>query len=85
MNVRDFLAIQIAWEKANRREAQGLCLGGNGVCVGGACVCICVLISQSFLTLFHLMGCSLPGSSVHGIFQARVSECIAISSSRGSS
>ena len=49
MNVRDFLAIQTAWEKANRRQAQGLCLGGNGVCV-------CVLISQSFLTLFHLMG-----------------------------
>ena len=31
------------------------------------------------------MGCSLPGSSVHGIFQARVLEWIAISFSRGSS
>ena len=29
--------------------------------------------------------CSLPGSSVHGIFKARVLECIAISFSRGSS
>ena len=29
--------------------------------------------------------CSLPGSSVHGIFQARVLEWVAISFSRGSS
>ena len=29
--------------------------------------------------------CSLPGSSVHGIFQARILECVAMSSSRGSS
>ena len=31
------------------------------------------------------MDCSLPGSSVHGIFQARVLEWVAISFSRGSS
>ena len=31
------------------------------------------------------MDCSLPGSSVHGIFQARVLEWIAISFSKGSS
>ena len=31
------------------------------------------------------MDCSLPGSSIHGIFQARVLEQIAISISRGSS
>ena len=29
------------------------------------------------------MDCRPPGSSVHGIFQARVLECVAISSSRG--
>ena len=29
--------------------------------------------------------CSLPGSSVHGIFQAKILERVAISSSRGSS
>jgi hypothetical protein len=28
------------------------------------------------------MGCSLPGSSVHGIFQARILEWVAISFSR---
>ena len=31
------------------------------------------------------MDCSLPGSSVYGIFQARVLEWVAISFSRGSS
>ena len=31
------------------------------------------------------MDCSLPGSSVHGIFQAGILEWVAISSSRGSS
>ena len=31
------------------------------------------------------MDCSLPSSSVYGILQARVLECVAISSSRGSS
>ena len=36
-------------------------------------------------TLCHPMDCSLPGSSVHGIFQARVLERVAISFSRGSS
>ena len=36
-------------------------------------------------TLCDPMDCSLPGSSVHGIFQARVLEWVAISVSRGSS
>ena len=36
-------------------------------------------------TLCNPMDCSLPGSSVHGILQARLSEQVAISSSRGSS
>ena len=31
------------------------------------------------------MGCSLPGSTVHGISQARILEWVAISFSRGSS
>ena len=31
------------------------------------------------------MGCSLPGSSVHGILHSRILEWVAISSSRGSS
>ena len=43
-----------------------------------------VLVTQSCLTLCDPMDCSLPGSSVHGIFQARVLEWAAISFSRGS-
>ena len=42
-------------------------------------------VAQSCLTLCDPMDCSLPGSSVHGIFQAIVLEWIAISFSRGSS
>ena len=40
---------------------------------------------QPCLTLCDPMDCSPPGSSVHGIFQARILECVAISSSRRSS
>ena len=42
-------------------------------------------VAQSCPTLCDPMDCSLPGSSVHGIFQARVLEWIAISFSRVSS
>ena len=35
-------------------------------------------VAQSCLTLRDPMDCSLPGSSVHGIFQARVLEWVAI-------
>ena len=35
-------------------------------------------VTQSCLTLHDHMDCSLPGSSVHGIFQARVLEWVAI-------
>ena len=42
-------------------------------------------VAQLCPTLRDPMDCSLPGSSVHGIFQARVLEWIAISFSRGSS
>ena len=42
-------------------------------------------VAQSCLTLCDPTDCSLPGSSVHGIFKAIVLEWIAISFSRGSS
>ena len=44
--------------------------------------CMC---AQSHLTLYHPMDCSLPGSSVHGIFQTRILEWVAMSSCRGPS
>ena len=49
------------------------------------CVCVCVLVTQSCPTLCYPMDSGLPGSSVHGMFQARILGWIAISSSRGSS
>ena len=42
-------------------------------------------VAQSCLTLYDPMDCNLPGSSVHGILQARVLERVPISFSRGSS
>ena len=42
-------------------------------------------VAQSCLTLCDPMDWSFPGSSVHGIFQARVLEWVAISFSRESS
>ena len=47
--------------------------------------CCCYLVTESRLTLWDLMDCSPPASSVHGIFQARILEWVAISFSRGSS
>ena len=46
---------------------------------------LCVLVSQSCLILRDLMGCSLPGSSVHGILKGRILEWVAIPFSRESS
>ena len=37
-------------------------------------------VAQSCLTLSDLMDCSLPGSSIHGIFQARVLEWVPLPS-----
>ena len=42
-------------------------------------------VAQSCLTLCNPVDCSPPGSSVHGILQARILEWVAISFSRGSS
>ena len=44
-------------------------------------VCVCVLVAQLYPTLCDHMDCSLPGFSVHGIFQPRILEWVAISSS----
>ena len=44
-----------------------------------------VLGTQSCWTLYDPIDCSLPGSSVHGILQARILEWIAVPFSRGPS
>ena len=50
----------------------------------GMCMLAC-LVAKSCPNLCELMDCCPPGSSVHGILQARILECVAISSSTGSS
>ena len=42
-------------------------------------------VAQSCLTLCGPVDCSPPGSSIHGVLQARILEWVAISFSRGSS
>ena len=45
----------------------------------------CVLVTQVCLTVHDPMDCRPPGSSVHGILQARILERVAVPFSRGSS
>ena len=49
------------------------------ICMGAG------LLLQSCLTLCDPIDCNPPGSSIHGILQARILECVAMPSSRGSS
>ena len=44
-----------------------------------------MLVTQSCPTLCNLMDYNLPGSSVHGVLQARILEWVAVPLSRGSS
>ena len=50
-----------------------------------SCLLMMHVHAQTQPTLCDPMDCSLPGSSVHGTFQARILEWVAISASRGSS
>ena len=75
----DFLCF-ILWSKVTTNvPPTGRWRGGGGV--GGFC-CVC-LVPQS-LTLCGPMNCSPSSSSIRGIFQARILEWVAISSSRRS-
>ena len=78
-----------SWEKTTNRTCNGH-LWFAKYCfswIDGWKICVrCMLMNvQLCLTLCDPMDCSPPGSPVHGIFQARILEWIAISSSRGSS
>ena len=63
------------WVRSKKQEFQQNVIGGGG---GGG------LVTESCPTLATPMDCSPPGSSVHGILQARILEWVAISFSRGS-
>ena len=48
-------------------------------------ICCCCLVAKSCLTRWDPVDSSLPGSSIHGISQARILGWVAISFSKGSS
>ena len=54
-------------------------------CSGSGTVCLCIHAKSLQLcpTLCDPMDCGPPGSSVHGIFQARILEWVVMPSSRG--
>ena len=60
-------------------------LGGFGRALITHCEGSWCSVAQSWLTLCDPVDCNPPGSSVHGIFKARILEWVAISFSRGSS
>ena len=79
MQVRASHTTQVLTEHQSERVL-GMCVCALGVHLG--CVCVCV---YACLTLCNFMGCSPPGSSVHGMSPARILEWVATSSSRGPS
>ena len=71
----------LSWEEKSR-PTKIKCRVNIIQLVGGAVLC---LVNQLYLTLCDPMDCSLSGSSIHRIFQARILECVAMPSSRGPS
>ena len=68
------------------QHGQRLRVGGNLAfseqqpCTGDEALCVLALVTQSWPTLCNPMACSSPpGSSVHGILQARALEWVATS------
>ena len=73
----------LGWFKTDKGVRQGCILSPCSFNLDEDCLFAKFL--QSRLTLCDPMACGLPGSSVHGILQARILEWVAISFSRGSS
>ena len=71
--------------RAGRRPAPVLAACGRVLCSVAHCGRVLCSVAHSCLTLSDPVDCSLPGSSVHGILQARVLEWDAMPSSMGSS
>ena len=84
-----FIVLQRAVHNWVRKHSTAQALGKTCMCV-----CVCVFVRARACTRAHAQSCptfsdpmdySLPGSSVHGIFQTRILEWVAISYFRGSS
>ena len=69
------------WDAAGRSQVQGPMAStlDQRLYLPGA---LCVSVAQSCLFLCDIMDCNPPGSSVHGILQARVLEWVAMPFSR---
>ena len=82
-----------AWRIPGTEEPSGLLSMGSqrvghdwsDLAAAAAAVCVRAKSLQSCPTLWDPMDCKPPGSSVHGILQAKILEWVAISFSRGSS
>ena len=64
--------LRMSWHLCNSKVQKEKCLGVKSVC----------MLSR---TLVDAMDCNMPGSSVHGILQARILKWVAIPFSGGSS
>ena len=80
------LILPAQWEGSSSQAGDrlGLCSRGCPAHFHPRYVHAC-LLTQSCPTLYDPMDCSLPGSSVHGILQARILDWVAMPFSRGSS
>ena len=74
----------LSWQERGWGSRNYECLGGKSCDIPYDFLChtLCVLLAQSCLTLCNPMDCSLPGSFVHGILQARILERVAFSFSK---
>ena len=78
------LASATRWTDGSSTPRRGNMVGAGQrhTCVLLLCVCTRAKPPQSCLTLCEPMDCSPPGSSVHGILQARIVEWVVVPSSR---
>ena len=82
-----YLLFPLAFNSTSSLYQSGI-FWGEMVCfsfTSTVCVCVCVCVLSHVWLFCKPMDHSLPGSSVHGILQARILEWVAMPSSRGSS
>ena len=63
-------------KEKSQKDKKGNELTGTHYCLSVYLNVCLVLVTQSSLTICDPMDCSLPGSSVHGISQARILEWV---------
>ena len=72
-------------QRRRGRTVEPCCRGHKSACPFHSDTVSACSVTQSCLTLCDPIDCSSPGSSVHGILQARILERVAKPSSRGPS